>query len=90
VIELPEAVGYASRRAPADRLKVGALLLVRYCDFHGDSKFSPWFERSGQVLAQVTRGARAILRQEPGTEPAELKAALREVLEGSDPDGPPI
>lgn len=94
MIEIPEAVEHALRRAPDDRRKVAALLLVRYCDFHGDPKFTPWFERSGQVLAQVTRGARAIVRQEPGTEPgtepAELKAALQVVLEESDPDGPPF
>jgi hypothetical protein len=69
---------------------VGALLLVRYCDFHGDSGFSPWFERRGQVLARVTQGARAIFRREPGTALAELRAALQEVLEESDPDGRPF
>ena len=70
---------------------MGALLLVRYCSFHRNENFSPWFERERKVLADITGHARALLENGgPKTNLTGLKDELKEVLEESDPDGPPF
>ncbi|MPY56804.1 hypothetical protein [Streptomyces spongiae] len=91
MIDINEAVERASVRETDDLQRVGALLLVRYCSFYQDPKFSPWFEQSRMALASVVEAARSILSQGGGSiDLEEIKDSLSEVLEGSDPDGPPF
>ncbi|MGW1795481.1 hypothetical protein ACWCQN_05640 [Streptomyces sp. NPDC001984] len=86
-----------SALSPADRSRVAALLVVRYCGFHGDPHFSPWFETHRDALAKVRELAVDICRQAlPGVAEVTREALevvrelLDEVIEGSDPDGPPF
>ncbi|WP_037773749.1 hypothetical protein, partial [Streptomyces pristinaespiralis] len=91
-------VQQASLLAPQDRRRVAALLLVRYCGFLEDPKFAPWFERHHDALAAARDIALRICRQDGDTDRSEvsdeeldgLRGRLEEVLEGSDPDGPPF
>ncbi|MCH5673868.1 hypothetical protein [Streptomyces gilvus] len=89
--DIDEAVERAELLQSGDRMKVGALLLVRYCGFHRDRRFSPWFENERAALAQVAQAGVDLLREGVGaTNPSELKVILRGVLEENDPDGPPF
>ncbi|MEU5789495.1 hypothetical protein ABZ754_17405 [Micromonospora purpureochromogenes] len=78
------------------RQSAAALVLVRYCNFHHDPKFSPWFEQHQEVLSRSVDLATRICRQgaERSTEieddVAALRGSLGEVIDGSDPDGPPF
>ncbi|MFG3495384.1 hypothetical protein [Streptomyces sp. NPDC047928] len=89
---MPEAVEQASLRDAGDRMRLGALLLVRHCGFHQDTKFSPWFEPSRLILGRVVEAAKAVHRDGDahGADLAGLQAAVQEVLEESDPEGPPF
>ena len=88
---MDDAVDCAARLDRDDRVKVGALLLVRYCGFHQDHRFSPWFENERAALAQVAQAGVDLLRGSGGeVNLSELRLLLREVLEESDPDGPPF
>jgi len=89
--EVPEAVAQAALRGDDERVRMGALLLVRYCSFHQNEKFSPWFERERQVLADIAGHAGALLETGgPRTNLTGLQDELKNVLEESDPDGPPF
>jgi hypothetical protein len=78
------------------RQSAAALVLVRYCNFHQDPKFSPWFEQHREVLSRSVDLATRICRQgaERSTEieddVAALRGSLGEVIDGSDPDGRPF
>lgn len=89
--DIEEAVERAERLHGDDRIKLGALLLVRYCGFHRDHRFSPWFENERGVLAQVAQVGVNLVRESVGaTALPELKVLLRGVLEENDPEGPPF
>ncbi|MCI3272555.1 hypothetical protein [Streptomyces cylindrosporus] len=89
--DIEEAVEHAERLRGDERMKVGALLLVRYCGFHRDRRFSPWFENEREALARVAQaGADFVRGAGSATDLAELKTVLRGVLEENDPDGPPF
>ncbi|MGW2722750.1 hypothetical protein [Streptomyces sp. NPDC001492] len=89
--DVAEAVRCAARLDRDDRVKVGGLLLVRYCSFLQDHRFSPWFEREREVLALVVQAGADFPRDGVDTvDLSGLKTLVREVLEDSDPDGPPF
>jgi hypothetical protein len=72
-----------------DKRAVGALLLIRYCGWHGDPKFEQWFSQSRDAFARVTSVAREVLRGE-GADLEGLRGEIEEALEASDPDRPPF
>lgn len=77
--------------AHAGRSRLGGLLLVRYCGFQGDARFSPWFGRQREALEQVARTARELVRGGGGREALErLRGVVDGALEASDPEGPPF
>ncbi|MFE7753330.1 hypothetical protein [Streptomyces sp. NPDC057428] len=89
--EIPEVVDRVEELDEDGKLRVGALLLVRYCSIHHDPKFSPWFERERQVLARVVESARGVARGDARqVDLEELYEALEGALEASDPEGPPF
>jgi hypothetical protein len=91
VTEISQVVAQAERLDLGDKLKVGALLLIRYCSFYRDRKFSRWFEREQQVLGRVVESAVQVVRAVDGqVNFTELQQQLDEVLEESDPGGPPF
>ncbi|MCM2418124.1 hypothetical protein [Streptomyces sp. RKAG293] len=74
-----------------EKLRFGALLLVRYCNIHHDPRFSPWFEQDRDALARVSEVALKLARAETGQ--VDLDGpyeALDQALEASDPEGPPF
>jgi hypothetical protein len=88
---ISEVVEQAARLEPDVRLRVGALLLVRYCSFYGDSKFSPWFEQEQQALERVAEIAALITQgMVADVDLAGIRRQLDRALEESDPDGPPF
>jgi len=91
VTGISQVVDQAGRLELGDKLRVGALLLVRYCSFYRDPKFSRWFEREQQVLGRVVESAVHLVREgDLQVDFAELQQELDEVLEESDPEGPPF
>lgn len=68
---------------------VGALLLIRYCEWHRDPKFQLWFAQARDALAHATSAARGVLRGE-ALDLEGLRVELDEALEACDPDGPPF
>ncbi|MFG2474263.1 hypothetical protein [Streptomyces fagopyri] len=71
------------------RQVVGALLLIRYCGWHGDPKFQQWFGQARGALAHASSAAHGVLRGE-SLDLDGLRSELDEALESSDPDGPPF
>jgi hypothetical protein len=90
VMHADDDLALLSPLAVGDRQMVAALLLVRYCGFHRDPKFSPWFEGAREALADVVGFAGRLVRQNSSEALDGLREKLDRVLEDSDPDGPPF
>lgn len=81
----------------ADRARVVALLIVRYCGFHADPHFSPWFKGCRDALAKVRELSVQVCRQGLPAVPdvsrpviEETKEFLDELIRKTDPDGLPF
>jgi hypothetical protein len=84
-----EHVARVARLDDEGKRRAGALLLVRYCGWHGDPKFRQWFGQSREALEHTAAAGRALLRGEV-CDLDNLRAELDEALEAVDPDGPPF
>lgn len=63
-----------------------ALLLIRYCGWHADPKFSPWFEAHRDVMARAVAAATAVVE---GRSPAglmQLRDDVEQILQGAAPE----
>ncbi|MGW5046193.1 hypothetical protein [Streptomyces griseoluteus] len=79
----------AARLGDEAKQSMGALLLIRYCGWHGDPKFQQWFSQARDALAHASSAAYGVLRGEP-VDLEGLRSELDEALEACDPDGPPF
>ncbi|GAA3807125.1 hypothetical protein ACFS5L_42455 [Streptomyces phyllanthi] len=88
---IDEDLRQAESRSNEERLRIGALLLVRYCGFHHINGFTPWFEAQRDMLKAVSDVARVILDGRAAeVELADLRESLTAVLQENDPEGPPF